>query len=49
MAEWVIDAMVAPECSELGTELEIEILGDWYKATVIEESPFDAENERLRA
>ena len=42
-------AMVAPEFSELGTDLEIQILGYWYKATVIDESPFDPDNERLRA
>ena len=33
----------------IGTELEIEILGDRYRATVIEESPFDADNNCLRA
>ncbi|TNE33995.1 MAG: FAD-dependent oxidoreductase [Alphaproteobacteria bacterium] len=33
----------------IGTRLEIEILGKRYPATVIEESPFDPENERLRA
>ena len=33
----------------IGTELEIEILGDRYRATVIEESPFDGENNCLRA
>lgn len=42
-------AMVKPELGELGTELEIKILGEMYKATVIEESPFDPTNERLRA
>ena len=34
---------------EIGTELEIEILGDLFKATVIEESPYDPQNEKLRA
>jgi dimethylglycine dehydrogenase len=33
----------------VGTQLEIEILGERYPATVIEESVFDPENERLRA
>ena len=33
----------------IGTRLEIEILGERYPATVIEESVFDPENERLRA
>jgi dimethylglycine dehydrogenase len=42
-------AMVKPEHSELGTELEIAILGDRYKVIIIEESPFDPDNERLRA
>ena len=31
------------------TEVEIKILGVPHRATVIEESPFDAENEALRA
>ena len=34
---------------EMGTELEIEILGELYKTTVIEESPCDPQNEKLRA
>ena len=42
-------AMVKPEHAALGTELEIAILGDRYKTTIIEESPFDPDNERLRA
>ncbi len=42
-------AMVKPQHGAPGTELEIKILGDLYKATVIEESPFDASNERLRS
>jgi dimethylglycine dehydrogenase len=42
-------AMVRPDLGEIGTELEIQILGDRYKATVIEESPYDPENARLRA
>jgi len=33
---------------ELGTGLEIEILGELFKATVIEESPYDPYNEKLR-
>ena len=32
-----------------GTELEIKILGKLYKATVIGESPFDPDNNALRA
>jgi len=41
-------AMVAPEYSAPGTDLEIDILGTRYAAEIIEESPFDPENERLR-
>ena len=42
-------AMVKPEHGDVGTKLQIKLLGDLYDATVIEESPFDPENERLRA
>jgi len=41
--------LVKPEMAAIGTELEIEILGELYEATVIEESPFDPENARLRS
>ncbi len=41
-------AMVKPAFAEPGTELEIEILGDRYEATVLDESPYDPKNERLR-
>ena len=41
-------AMVRPALSAVGTDLEIEILGRRHRATVIEESPFDPDNERLR-
>jgi len=34
--------------ANIGTELEMEILGDKFKAIVIEESPYDPKNERLR-
>jgi len=34
---------------ELGTELEIEILGEFYKVMVIEEFPCDHQNGKLRA
>jgi len=40
--------MVRPDLAEPGNELEIDILGRNYKATVIPDSPFDAKNERLR-
>jgi dimethylglycine dehydrogenase len=42
-------AMVRPEMGEIGTELEIVILGERRRATIIEESPYDPRNERLRA
>ncbi|MBB4305266.1 dimethylglycine dehydrogenase [Rhodobium orientis] len=42
-------AMVPPALAVIGTELEIKILGEMHKATVIPESPFDPDNERLRA
>ena len=42
-------AMVAPEAAAPGTEFAIDILGESHRATVIEESPFDPENQRLRA
>jgi dimethylglycine dehydrogenase len=41
--------MVSPELGELGTRLTVTILGEPHAATVIEESPFDPKNERLRA
>lgn len=41
--------MLPPKLSEEGTEVEIEILGKKYKATVIAESPYDPDNEKLRA
>jgi len=40
---------VAPEHAEAGTELEIEILRERFRARVIPESPWDPENARLRA
>ena len=42
-------AMVDPALSEPGTSLEIDILGKIYPCTVLEESPYDPNNERLRA
>ncbi|MGQ7794032.1 GcvT family protein [Faunimonas sp. B44] len=41
--------MVRPEFGEVGTELEIQILGERRRATVIPESPYDPGNARLRA
>ncbi len=41
--------MVPPAMAKEGETFEIEILGERYPATVIPDSPFDTENERLRA
>ncbi len=42
-------AMVKPALAALGTQLEVKILGQMYRATVIQESPFDPDNKRLRS
>lgn len=42
-------AMVQPEFGAAGTELEIQILGERRRATVLAESPYDPDNARLRA
>jgi len=34
---------------QTGTELEIEILGEFFNAAVIGSSPHDLQNEKLRA
>ncbi len=41
--------MVRPEFADVGTELEMDILGTRHKITVIPESPYDPDNEKLRA
>ncbi len=41
--------MVPPARAEAGTELEMDILGTRHRVTVIPESPYDPENEKLRA
>ena len=41
--------MVRPDLSEVGTELEMDILGTLHRVTVIKESPYDRNNEKLRA
>jgi dimethylglycine dehydrogenase len=41
-------AMMRPEHAELGTDLEMEILGTRHPVTVIPESPYDPDNQRLR-
>lgn len=40
---------VKTQYSEVGTEFEIEILGERKKATVLVESPYDPDNKALRA
>ena len=42
-------AMVRPEHAEVGTDLEMDILGERHRVTVIPESPYDPENLRLRS
>ena len=42
-------AYVNPQYAEVGSELQIEILGERRNATVLVESPFDPGNQRLRA
>jgi len=42
-------AYVKPHYAEVGSEMEIEILGERKRATVLVESPFDPGNLRLRA
>ena len=42
-------AMVQPELAVSGTALEVDILGKMHSATIIDESPFDPDNKRLRA
>ena len=44
-----IRVVVDTDLHETGTGLEIEIPGDLFKATVIEESCYDPINEKLRA
>ena len=41
-------AMVRPDLAALGTQLELIILGERHKATVIADSPFDPENLALK-
>ena len=42
-------AMVLPAPPAEGTELEMDALGTLRRVTVVPESPYDPENERLRA
>jgi dimethylglycine dehydrogenase len=50
---WRIDkslalAMVKPEHATIGTQLEIVILGTRHAATIIADSPYDIDNDRLK-
>ncbi len=42
-------AMVKPEFSKVGTELQMDILDKKHKVVVIEDSPYDPMNEKIRA
>ena len=42
-------AMVKPKFSKVGTELEMDILDKKHKVVVIEDSPYDSMNEKIRA
>ena len=42
-------AMVKPDLANVGEKLKVDILGKMYEATILEESPYDAENKLLRA
>jgi dimethylglycine dehydrogenase len=41
-------AMLRPDLAKLGQEVEVSILGQRHKATVIADSPFDPSNDALR-
>jgi len=41
--------MVKPEIATPGQKLKIDILGKMYDCTILEESPYDPENNLLRA
>jgi dimethylglycine dehydrogenase len=41
-------AMLRPDLADVGTELEMDILGKRHKVTVIAESPYDSDNVKLR-
>ena len=45
----IVLAMVQPDYAAIGTKLEIKILDRMFQATIVEESPYDPENKRLRA
>jgi dimethylglycine dehydrogenase len=42
-------AMVPPALADQGTKLEIDVLGARHPATVVQDSPYDPDNHKLRA
>ena len=42
-------AMVSPKYAKIGTELTMDILGKIHKVQVIEDSPYDPNNDLIRA
>ena len=41
--------MVKPELAKVGKKLKIDILGKMHEASIVEDSPYDAENKLIRA
>ena len=41
--------MVKPELANVGQKLKIDILGEKFDATILNESPYDPDNKLLRA
>ena len=41
--------MVKQEHANVGDNLQVDILGEMYEATVLDESPYDSKNNLLRA
>ena len=41
--------MVKPASAKVGQKLKIDILGKMHEASIVEESPYDAENKLIRA
>jgi dimethylglycine dehydrogenase len=39
---------VQPEHALPGTELDIQVLGESHRAVIVNDSPFDPDNSRLR-
>lgn len=42
-------AMVRPDLGQAGSRFDVVILQETHRATVVAESPYDADNSRLRA